>query len=425
MPLFDDRARAAALEAADPLPTLRDRFVVPPWPGGAEPEWAYFAGNSLGLMPRSAAAAIEAELAEWGRHRGRGLVRGARALARDRRDGARLARPAGRRLGARDRRDEHADREPPPADGELLPALRRRTRILIEDGAFPSDSHAVAAQAAFHGLDPRTTVVRLRAAGGRGHAAHRGRRRGDRARGRRAGARPARCRQLPHRRAPRRPGRSPRQRMPPARSSGWDLAHAVGNVPTRLHDDGVDFAVWCNYKYVNAGPGAPGGAFVHERHPTTHAAAPGRVVGCRPRRRASAWSPTSCRGAGAEGWTVSTPPDDRLRAAPRLARAVRRGRDRRAPGAVAAPHRLSRGAARRGRGAGSPVRLVTPRDPARRGCQLSVSVPEARALAARLREEHGVVCDFREPDVLRFAPIPLYSTYEDCRRAALALAQVA
>ena len=205
------------------------------------------------------------------------------------------------------------------------------------------------------------------------------------------------------------------------RRRGWDLAHAIGNVPVSLHDADADFAVWCHYKYVNGGPGAPGGAFVHERHGATRAAAARRLVGERPRD--------------------PLPHGARVRAA---ARAPRAGRSRRRPvlalaplrasleqfdrvgmdplrAALAPPHRLPRGAPRRGRERRGAMAVMTPRDPERARLPALRLLRGARSLAARLRSEHGVVCDFREPDVLRFAPVPLYNTYEDCRRAAAAL----
>jgi kynureninase len=126
---------------------------------------------------------------------------------------------------------------------------------------------------------------------------------------------------------------------------------------------------------------------------------------------------------GAEGWGVSTPPV--LAFAPlraslelfdRVGLETLRARSVRLTGYL---EELLDEVARTRR-----MAVITPRDPDARGCQLSVSCEGARALSARLRADHGVVCDFREPDVLRFAPVPLYNTYEDCRRTAVALVDV-
>jgi kynureninase len=408
-----DEARAAELEAADPLPSLRDEFLIPPWPGGARPEWAYLAGNSLGLQPRAARAAVEDELDEWGRLGVEGWFESREPWLEY---AGSLRASVGRLVGASP--DEIAVMNTLTVNLHLLMAsfyrpTPERFRILIDDTAFPSDSYAVQSQAALHGLDPSAAVVRvpvddlLDAVEREGdslalallpgvnyltggvldvpevtEAVHR------------VGA-----------------------------VAGWDLAHAVGNVPVSLHDAGTDFAVWCHYKYVNGGPGAPGGAFVHERH--------GRDLELP--RLAGWWGnapavrflmePDFVPRPGAEGWAVSTPPV--LAFAPlrasleqfeRVGLDALRGRSQRLTGYL---EELLDEVARSRR-----MAVITPRDPAGRGCQLSVSCDDARLLAARLRSEHGVVCDFREPDVLRFAPTPLYNTYDDCCRAAVALLDV-
>jgi kynureninase len=204
---------------------------------------------------------------------------------------------------------------------------------------------------------------------------------------------------------------------------GWDLAHSIGNVPVSLHEADVDFAVWCHYKYVNGGPGAPGGAFVHERHGSGPDLP--RLAGWwgnDPARRFR-MEPDFVPRPGAEGWAVSTPPVlalATLRASleqfDRTGLGPLRGRSQR----LTAYLEELLGEV----GQSRPLTVVTPREPERRGAQLSVSCEGAGSLARRLRDEHGVVCDFREPDVLRFAPAPLYNTYEDCRRAAVGLLAV-
>jgi kynureninase len=408
-----DEARAAELEAADPLRSLRHEFCVPPWPGGAHADWAYLAGNSLGLQPRAARAAVEDELDEWGRLAVEGWFESREPWLEY---AGSLRAPVGRLVGAA--LDEIAVMNTLTVNLHLLMAsfyrpTPERFRIMIEDGAFPSDSYAVQSQAVLHGLDPATAVVRVP------------------------------IDDLPA--AVEREGESLALALLPGvnyltgqvldvramteavRAVGavaaWDLAHAIGNVPVALHDAGADFAVWCHYKYVNGGPGGPGGAFVHERH--------GRDLELP--RLAGWWGndpavrfrmePDFVPRPGAEGWAVSTPPV--LAFAPlrasleqfdRVGLDALRGRSLRLTGYL---EELLDEVARSRR-----MAVITPRDPAERGCQLSVSCDDARALAARLRSEHGVVCDFREPDVLRFAPAPLYNTYDDCRRAAVALLDV-
>lgn len=398
--------RARELEERDPLPSRREEFLVPEG-------WAYLAGNSLGLQPRAARNAIEAELDEWARLGVEGWFESREPWLEY--AGSLRASVAGL-VGAAP--DEVAVMNSLTVNLHLLLAsfyrpTTERFRILLDDTSFPSDLYAVQSQARWHGLDPADAVLRVPL----GEIEESIARAGD----------------------------SLALALLPGVSyltgevldvagltdavhavgavAAWDLAHSVGNVPVALHDAGADFAVWCHYKYVNGGPGAPGGAFVHERH--------GRDLSL-PRlagwwgndpaerfRMEAAFVPRP----GAEGWAISTPPVlafAPLRAAleqfDRIGLEALRERSRRLTGYLAElldevsdTHEMG---------------VITPRDPARRGCQLSVSCDGARMLAARIRAEHGVVCDFREPDVLRFAPAPLYNTYEDCRRAAAALLDV-
>jgi kynureninase len=204
---------------------------------------------------------------------------------------------------------------------------------------------------------------------------------------------------------------------------GWDLAHAVGNVPLDLSAWGVDWAAWCHYKYVNAGPGGPAGAFVHARH-GRDASLP-RLAGWWGNDPATRFrmEPGFVPRPGAVGWQVSTPPVlafAPLRASLELFDDVGMPalRERSLRLTAYLESLLDVVVAERH------AEVLTPRDPARRGCQLSLSVPDARTLSARLRAEHGVICDVREPDVIRLAPVPLYSSYHDCWRAAAALREL-
>ncbi len=206
---------------------------------------------------------------------------------------------------------------------------------------------------------------------------------------------------------------------------GWDLAHAAGNVPLALHDWGVDFAAWCTYKYLNSGPGAPAGVFIHERHlgdPTIQ-----RFEGWWGNDPATRFemAPVARSLPTADAWLISNPPI--LAMAPvrtslelfdSVGMPALRARSERLTGYL--ERLLDEVIPTR------PLAVVTPRDPARRGCQLSVRLRQGSpaSLAKRLRHEYGVIADAREPDIVRLAPVPLYSTYHDCWRAADALAQL-
>jgi kynureninase len=409
-----------ARDVADP--SRRADFLIPPWPGGDGGEWAYFAGNSLGLQPRGARAAVGQELDAWATLAVEGWFEGIEPWLSSA-DGLRgsLASLAGSGV------EEVVAMNTLTVNLHLLMATfyrptAERCRIVIEDAAFPSDSHAVASQVRHHGYDPESAVVRLHPR--EGEAALRTddvvteleRLRGSVALVLLGGVNYLTGELLD---------------IPAITAAGrdigavvgWDLAHAVGNVPLDLHAWDVDWAAWCHYKYVNAGPGGPAGAFVHERHGLDLSLP--RLAGWWGNEPATRFrmEPGFVPRAGAVGWQVSTPPVlafAPLRASLALFDAV---------GVTALRERSLRltayleslldvvAAERR-------VEILTPRDPERRGCQLSLAVSDARALSSRMRGEHGVICDVREPDVIRLAPVPLYSSYHDCWRAATALREL-
>jgi kynureninase len=411
-PAFEP-AGAVALEAEDPLPSLRGEFVVPPWPEGRHREWAYFAGNSLGLMPLAAREAVEQRLADWGRLAVEGWFDDPRPWLED---AGVLSEPVGRLVGAA--ADDVAVCNSLTVNLHLLLASfyrpgQGRDRLLVERGAFPSDAYAVVSHAALHGLDARDAVVVADTPA----ILETIEREGERLALVLLGAVNYLTGELLDVPAVTAAARAVGAVV------GWDLAHAIGNVPLALHDCDADFAVWCHYKYVNGGPGAPGGLFLHERHGSDLE-----------RFRLAGWwgtdpearfrmDPEFVPRRGAEGWVVSTPPviafaplAPALEQFSRVGIGALRARSRRLTAyleglldVVAERH---------------DVRQLTPRDPERRGAQLSLTVQRAAAVARRLRSEHGVVCDVRRPDVIRLAPAPLYTTYEDCRRAAEALLDV-
>ncbi|WP_019584947.1 kynureninase [Deinococcus apachensis] len=185
---------------------------------------------------------------------------------------------------------------------------------------------------------------------------------------------------------------------------GWDAAHSVGTVPHDLHEVGADFAVWCHYKYVNAGPGAPGGLFLHERH---HGLLPG-LRGWWGHHKgtqfemAHAFRPAS--GAGAH--QLGTPPilalaalEGALTVFDTVSMAEVRGRSLALTG-----HLMTLVDAHL-----PELRVVTPREPERRGGHVALAHPEAHALSLALRSR-GIIPDFRQPDILRLAPVALYNT---------------
>lgn len=413
-----DQPESEAQQRDEADPGHRPWFHIPPAEGGDYPEAAYLAGNSLGLPPRATRAELLADVDAWAQLGVEGHLVGERPWLPYHEQ---LTEPAARLVGAL------------PAETVVMNSLTvnlhllmvsfyrptgQRNRILIEDTAFPSDSYAVRSQVRYHGLDPEQAVRRLTPRAGEAHLRTEDivellRREGETVALVLLGGVNYLTGELLDLPAITTAGREAGAVV------GWDLAHAAGNVPLRLHDWGVDFAAWCSYKYLNAGPGALGGVFIHQRHLDRDDLP--RFEGWWSTDPATRFemAPVSRPPAAADAWQISNPPifamgpvRTSLEIFDRVGMAALRARSIRLTGYLA--DLLDE--------IGAPV--VTPRDPQRRGAQLSVRVADAGGLTKRLRTEHGVVADARPPDLVRLAPVPLYSTYHDCWRAARALADL-
>jgi kynureninase len=214
--------------------------------------------------------------------------------------------------------------------------------------------------------------------------------------------------------------------------AGFDLAHSIGNVPLALHAAEADFAVWCSYKYLNGGPGAIGGCFVHQRHIEAQPRA--RHGGSLPGARLAGWwgheestrfamQPAFQAARGVAAWQISNPPI--LAAAPliaSLALFTAAGMERLRAKSVALTDFLDSLI----RPLAPAVHILTPAESERRGCQLSIRIAAGAARGKRVFDAlsaRGVVCDWRSPDIIRVAPVPLYNRFEDARRFAHALAE--
>lgn len=414
-PELGDGSRERALDAADPLAPVRDRFLLPTDPAG-RPR-VYLAGNSLGAQPVGAREAVEARLEAWRRQAVDAWFAGPSPWLDAERD---LAGMTARIVGARP--DEVTTANTLTVNLHLLLAAfyrpaGRRTAILVDAPTFPSDRYAVETQLRIHGLDPATELIVVRPRTGEWwvrpddlEAAileH-----GDRlALTLLAGINYANGAALPIARltdAAHRVGAI----------AAWDLAHAAGNVPLALHDDDVDVATWCTYKYLNAGPGAIAQLFVHARHASDpERAHPAGWWGNEPATRfrmAERFEPAP----GADGWRISTPPV--LSLAPlavslgivdEIGMAALRERSVRLTAHLEAL--IERHV--------PDAEIITPHDPDARGAQLSLRVADAAGRLAAL-EAFDVIGDVREPDLLRLAPTPSYTSWHDVWRAASALA---
>jgi kynureninase len=207
--------------------------------------------------------------------------------------------------------------------------------------------------------------------------------------------------------------------------AGFDLAHSIGNVPLSLHADDADFAVWCSYKYLNAGPGAVGGAFVHQRHLKRTDLL--RLTGWWGHHSDTRFE-MAARFEPAEGtsaWAVSNPPilsTAPLRASlPLFASAGMSALRAKSQRLTAYLEQLLK------QRSGEHLRLVTPAEPAQRGCQLSVRLLDGAQRGRQVFQalsRRGVIADWREPDIIRLAPVPLYNSYEDVLRGAWHLSEI-
>jgi kynureninase len=421
MTFSTDEDFAQKLDAEDSLRSFRDKFHLPLGANGKP--LIYLAGNSLGLMPKAAKQIVEQELDDWA------------TLAVDAHLKATtpwytyhetLREPAARLVGAKS--NEVICMNSLTVNLHLMMATfywptKSRFKILMEEPAFPSDTYAIKTQIVHHGFDPNNALVLVRPREGEFTVRQDDieailEKEGDQialvliagvnfftgqlfdiaritAAGQKRGC-----------------------------VVGIDLAHAIGNVPLTLHDWNVDFAVWCSYKYLNSGPGAVAGAFVHERHATN-----------RELPRLAGWfgndpntrfrlhlEPEFIPVPSADGWQISNPPIFSM-APLRASLAIfdeaggmeaLRTKSIKLTGYLqflleAAGH--------------SELTVITPRESDARGCQLSIQVHEHPRELFKKLEAAGVKCDFREPNVIRAAPTPLYNTFHEVWRVAKILAE--
>jgi kynureninase len=409
-------ARDFALDcdAADILAPYRKQFELPihaTKQGNAQP-LIYLAGHSLGLAPRAALDYVSEELAEWAQLG----VTGHHTATRPWIDYAQNFTKGLQHLtGAL--ASEVVAMNSLTINLHLMMAsfyrpVGMRDKVLIEEGAFSSDRHAILGQLSWHKLDPEQALVEVAPRAGEETL----RIENIEAKIDELGAELALVLW---------PGVQYRtgQAFDCARIAsaahrvgavaGFDMAHAIGNLPLRLHDWDVDFAVWCSYKYLNAGPGAIGGCFVNERH---FGSSPSRLSGWwghEPQTRFQ-MQPEFRPAAGAAGWAVSNPPI--FSAAPLLA-SLEMFRSAGIEELRAKSLRLTAYAERLLRErVPRDVQIITPSNPDERGCQLSLRITGGARRGRRVFDalaDHGIVCDWREPDVIRIAPIPFYNRFVD------------
>ncbi len=409
------------MDAQDPLRDFREQFYLPVGKDGKP--LIYFGGNSLGLMPKSARQVVEEELNNWAKlgvdaHHAAGTPWYSYHET--------LRQPTAHLVGATPL--EVICMNSLTVNLHLMMATfyrptKSRFKILMEEPAFPSDTYAIKTQIAHHGLNPKEALVLARPR--KSEFAIRTEdminlieKHADDVAVVMVGAVNFFTGQL-----------FDLEKITEAAHkhgiiAGFDLAHAIGNVPLALHEWDVDFAVWCSYKYLNAGPGAVAGAFVHERHATnTELPRLAGWFGNDPNTRFRLHlEPDFIPVASADGWQISNPPIFSM-APLRASLAIfdqaggidpLRAKSTKLTGYL--EFLLTEIGSKK-------FSVITPRDRNGRGCQLSIL---AHQHPKQLHEElvaAGVKCDFREPNVIRVAPTPLYNTFHEVWRFAKILAE--
>ena len=416
MKFSTDEDFALQLDAEDPLRHFREKFHLPLGKDGKPV--IYFAGNSLGLMPKSARQIVEEELDNWATlgvdtHHATGTPWYSYHEA--------LREPTARLVGAKPL--EVICMNSLTVNLHLMMATfyrptPSRFKILMEEPAFPSDTYAIKTQIVHRGLDQKDALILARP------------------RKSEFTIRTEDILDLIDKNADQLAvvifgganfftGQLFDIKKITAAAhkhgiiAGFDLAHAIGNVPLSLHDWNVDFAVWCSYKYLNAGPGAVAGAFVHERH-ATNTSLP-RLAGWFGNDPNSRFrlhlEPDFIPVPSADGWQISNPPIFSmapLRASLAIFSEVG-GMDSLRAKSMKLTGYLESLLTQVG---SKKFSVITPKDPDARGCQLSIVAHEHPKELHNELIAAGVKCDFREPNVIRVAPTPLYNTFHEVWRFA-------
>ena len=409
-PYRSDKEFALSMDAQDPLAGLRQDFHIPRTRSGKD--CIYLCGNSLGLQPRATETAVQQELEDW------------KTLGVEGHFHAKnpwmpyhefLTRQLATIVGAN------------PAEVVAMNGLTvnlhlmmvsfyrptaARYKIVIEAGAFPSDRYAVESQLRYHGFDAGSGLIELKP---------------------REGESTLRTEDIETRIAEE--GETialiliggvnyytgqlfelekiTRAGQAKGCVVGFDLAHAVGNVPLELHRWNVDFACWCSYKYLNSGPGSVAGCFVHERHAEKDLP---RFVGWwgHDKQTRFKMGPDFKPTPGAEGWQLSNPPILSLAAVKasldmfeRVGMNALREKSVRLTGYLQFLLDVLQSDA---------FSVMTPRQSEQRGCQVSIMIGQNGRLAFEALMQEGIICDWREPDCIRIAPVPLYNRFADVHR---------
>ena len=387
---------------------FRDQFHIPVINGM---ESIYLCGNSLGLQPKKVKDYVNAELEDWAMLGVEGHLHARHPWLPYHEF---LTKSMSQLVGANE--GEVVVMNSLTVNLHLLMASfyrpsKKRNKILIESDVFPSDRYAVASQVRWHGFDPAESIIQWRPDQGEYCLSVERLKEILQVQGEEIalillGGVNYYTGQYFDIKEITRLGQKY------GITVGWDLAHATGNVDLKLHEWNVDFAAWCSYKYLNSGPGSLGAVFIHERHGNDTTIP--RLSGWWGHNKETRFKMRDDFDPlpGAEGWQLSNPPILPLAA-------MRASMELFDLAGMNNLRDVSFGMVKKLYDALSEIngiQMITPSNPAERGCQLSLLVKEnGRALFDHLSAQ-GVIADWREPDVIRVAPVPLYNTQEDIDR---------
>lgn len=397
---------ALHLDQQDPLKPYREKFHIPRQPDGKP--FVYFCGNSLGLQPITTGEYVQQELIDW---QNRGVEGHLHAKNPWLPYHEFLTEKMARIVGAKP--IEVVAMNTLSVNLHLLMVTfyrptKARHKILIESDAFPSDRYAVESQLKFHGYE--NGLLELRPREGEVLVRHEDiedyiNREGDSIALILLGCPNYYTGQVFDMKRIAELGHSK------GCTVGFDLAHGAGNLELKLHDSNVDFAAWCTYKYLNSGPGSVGGCFIHERH--SRAFHLPRFTGWWGHNKETRFGMRDDFDPipGAEGWQLSNPPILSLAA-------IRSSLD--IFDEVGMKALIQKSKKLTGyledllESSNDKVTIITPRNPSERGCQLSLQIINGNGKAVfDTITAKGVIADWREPDVIRVAPAPLYNSYKD------------
>jgi kynureninase len=401
---------AQSLDANDRLASFRERFYFPQHNGK---DMLYFTGNSLGLQPKSVRESINQELEDWATYGVEGHFLAKRPWFSYH---EMFADGAAQVVGGLPSEVVIMNQLTVNLHLLLISFYRpsgKRIKILFETKPFPSDHYAFESQARLHGLDPKDVLVEMQPRQGEVTL--------------RTEDIVAKINELGDELAVVCFGavnyftgqffdiaEITKAGHAVGANVGFDLAHAAGNVPLHLHDQNADFACWCSYKYLNSGPGGVSGAFVHEKHHANKDLI--RLAGWWGHNKATRFQmePGFDPIESAEAWQMSNAPILSMAAhKSALDIFVEAGMSAMREKSLNLTGYLEFIVNEVKSTTGVDLQILTPSNPSERGCQLSIVVPGATKQLVKDLAERGIVVDWREPNVIRMAPVPLYNSFED------------